>query len=63
MKHFRSKGSANELAVGLFRDRFEHLSNSSTILGIEVGVDFIKEVKWCGITRLDGENESQGAKT
>ncbi|EMD97119.1 hypothetical protein COCHEDRAFT_1018745 [Bipolaris maydis C5] len=40
----------------------QHLGNRSAVLGIEIGVDFVKEVKGCGIAFLDGEDESEGAE-
>jgi hypothetical protein len=38
-------------------------SDSSAVLSIEVGVDFVEEVEGCGIGGLDGEDERQRAET
>lgn len=39
------------------------MCDSSPVLGIEVGVDFIKEVEGRRIALLDGEDEGEGAET
>ena len=63
VQHLRAEGSADELSVGGIRDRLEHLGDSGSVLGVQVGVDLVEEVEWCGITSLDGEHEGEGAKT
>ena len=62
-QHLGSEGSADELAahacalailtVLLCRDFLEHLSYCGTILGVEVGVDFIEEIEGSWIALLD----------
>jgi hypothetical protein len=46
-QHFRSERRANELS--LFGTFGQHLGNGGTVLGIEVCVDFVKEVEGCWI--------------
>ena len=38
------------------------VSNSSPVLSIQIGVDFVKEVEGCGIALLDREDEGEGAE-
>ena len=33
------------------------LGNGGAVLGVEIGVDFVKEVEWGGVAGLDGEDE------
>jgi hypothetical protein len=63
MQHFRSEGSADELSVSRVGDGLEHLCNSCTVLGIQIGIDLIEQVEWRGITSLNGENECESTKT
>lgn len=63
MQHLGTEGRADELTVGRVRDGLEHLRHGSTVLGVEVGVDFIEEVERGRVTGLDGEDQGQGAKT
>ena len=44
-------------------DRSQHISNSSPVLRVEIGVDFIKEVEGRWIALLDCEDEGEGAET
>jgi hypothetical protein len=46
-QHLRSERRANELS--LFGTFGQHLGNGGTVLGIEVCVDFVKEVEGCWI--------------
>lgn len=68
MHHLRSKRGTNELTASITllaamaTEPLQHLRNSSTVLGIEIGVDFVKEVKRSGVAFLDGEDESEGAE-
>jgi hypothetical protein len=70
-QHLRSESRADELAAHtariicilgalLSRDFLEHLCHGCTVLGIEVGVDFIEEVEGSWIALLDCEDESEG---
>ncbi|EUC51344.1 hypothetical protein COCMIDRAFT_79366 [Bipolaris oryzae ATCC 44560] len=43
-------------------ESLQHLRHRSTILSVEIGVNFIKEVKGRGIAFLDCEDESEGAE-
>jgi hypothetical protein len=49
--------------VLLCGDFFKHLGDSGSVLGVEVCVDFVKEVEWSGIALLDSEDEREGAET
>ena len=74
-QHLRSESRADELAahaavaivrVGaalLCRDLLEHLGDGCTILGIEVCVNFVEEVKGCWVTLLNGEDEGKCTQT
>jgi hypothetical protein len=62
-EHFWPESCADKLAVGRIGDGLEHLRDGSTVLGVEIGVDLVKEIEWSGITGLDGEDESERAKT
>jgi hypothetical protein len=39
------------------------LGDGCTVLGVEVGVDFVEEIEWGGVALLDGEDEGKGAQT
>jgi hypothetical protein len=39
------------------------LGDSSTVLGVEVSVNFVKEVERRGVALLDGEDEGESAET
>ena len=70
-QHLRSEGRADELsthasgtifgilAALLRRDFIEHLCNCGTVLGVEIGVDFIEEVKGGWVALLDCEHERE----
>ena len=68
MHHLGPKRGTNELTASISllaampTQPLQHLRNSSTVLGIEIGIDFVKEVKGSGIAFLDGEDESEGAE-
>ena len=63
MQHLRTERRADELAVRRVRDGLEHLRDRRPVLRVQVGVDFIKKVEWCGIACLDGKDKGQRAKT
>lgn len=44
-------------------DVTEVVGDGGTVLGVEVGVDFVKEVEGGGVALLDGEDEGEGAET
>ena len=74
-QHLRSEGRADELSAhgagtvvrilaALLRgDLLEHLRDGCAVLGVEICVDFVEEVEWCGIALLDCENEGKGTQT
>lgn len=57
MKHLRPESCADKLAIGGVGNRLQHLSNGCTVLGVEVGVDFVEEVEWRWVAGLDCEDE------
>lgn len=66
-QHLGPKSRADELtAAGLARalgDGFEHVGDGGAVLGVEVGVDFVKKVKGRRVALLDREDEGKGAET
>lgn len=70
-QHLGSESGTDELAahacalailtVLLCRDLLEHLSNCGTVLGVEVGIDFVEEVEGCWIALLDRKDKCQCA--
>lgn len=69
MQHLRPERCADELpatsaflAAGV-SDGFEHVGHRLAVLGVEVGIDFVKEIKRCWVAFLDGEDEGKGAET
>lgn len=69
MQHLRPERRADKLpatsaflAAGV-SDRFEHVGHRLAVLGVEVGVDFVKEIKRGWVTFLDCEDEGKGAET
>ncbi len=44
-------------------DRLQHVSDGGPVLRVEIGVNFVKEVKWRRVALLDGEHEGESAKT
>lgn len=38
------------------------VGDGGTVLGVEVGVDFVEEVEGGGVALLDGEDEGEGAE-
>ena len=63
MQHLRTEGGADKLPISLFRYRLEHLCNGRTVLGIEIGIDFVEEVERCWVASLDSEHEGQCTET
>jgi hypothetical protein len=65
VNHFWPESGANKLSTvfiaGSFRQVFEHLSDSSSVLRVQVGIDFIKEIEWRWITALNGKNKTERA--
>lgn len=54
-QHLRSESRANELSVRrAFR---QHIRNRSSVLRVQIGVDFVEEVERCWVRGLDCENE------
>jgi hypothetical protein len=39
------------------RQVFEHLSDSSAVLGIQICINLVEEVEWRWIALLDGKDE------
>jgi hypothetical protein len=46
----------------LLGDGLQHLRDSSAVLGVEVSVDFVKEVEGCGVALLDGKDEGKSTE-
>lgn len=69
MQHLRPERRADKLpATSAFltssvSDRLEHVGHCLTVLSVEVGVDFVKEIKRGWVAFLDGEDEGKGAET
>lgn len=63
MQHLRSERRADELAISRVGNRLQHLRHSGTVLSVEVGINFVKEVERCRVTGLDGEDQRQSAET
>ena len=74
-KHLWSEGSANELSthgplalraifiVVVVGKIVKMVSDSRTVLGVEVGIDLVEDVEWRGIGGLNGKDEGQTAQT
>jgi hypothetical protein len=74
-EHFRSESRTDELTSG--RSSFsilgfilrpvgevqEVISHSCSILRVEIGINLVKDVEWCWVCGLDGEDEGKTAKT
>lgn len=58
-----TESGANKLCVLRLRDGVQKSSYGGTVLGVEIGVDFVKNDKGTGLGRLQGENEAKSAKT
>lgn len=69
MEHLRPERRTDELpAASVFiaaavSDRFEHVGHRLAVLSVEIGVDFVKEIKRSWVAFLDGEDEGKGAET
>lgn len=66
--HFGSEGRADELRtdsaiVTWSRQHGKHVRNSSSVLSVEIGVDFVKEIERSRIAALNGKHERKSAKT
>lgn len=72
-QHLGTEGGADELTATASpfsvavpalspRDGLEHVGDGGAVLGVEVGVDLVKEVERRRVTLLNGENESKGAE-
>ena len=66
-QHLRPERRADELAPArlarALRDGFEHVGDGGAVLRVQVGVDFVKEVKGRRVALLDREDEGEGAET
>lgn len=66
--HFRPKRGTDKLSARLpalatlSTQLLQHLCHGRAILGVEVGVDFVKEVEGCGIALLDCEDQGERAE-
>lgn len=65
-QHLGPEGGADELAAaglaGPVGDGPQHVGDGGAVLGVEVGVDFVKEVEGGRVALLDGEDEGEGAE-
>lgn len=66
-QHLRPERRAYELAAArlarALRDGFEHVGDGCAVLRVQVGIDFVKEVKGRRVALLDREDEGEGAET
>ena len=60
-QHLRSESGANELPIS--RRFRQQLRNSSAILGVEVGIDFVKEVERRRVRGLNSKDERKSTQT
>lgn len=58
-----SKGSADELGTDLGRDGLEEGGDGGTILGVQVGVDFVKDDHGTALGSLQRKDETQSTQT
>jgi hypothetical protein len=68
MHHLRPEGRTDELTTtiailaSLSTELLQHLSNCSSILRVEIGVDFVEEVERCRVALLNREDECECTK-
>merc|ERR1719397_2255088 len=58
LQQLRPKGCCDEL--GSVREFVDHVGNGLPIHRVQRLVDLVKQVERCGVTLLDGEDESHG---
>lgn len=61
--NLRSEGRADELCTGLLRQRLQQLGHCCSVLGVEVGVDLVKNDKGATLSALECENQAKGTQT